>query len=223
MSFWNISLEVEVYNASGIRNDFGTIRGGGNIFNVNKFSSDPVSLGINTKIDIAYIDGVTKAFPSGIENSNNQMIQRVTRSIAGENNDALYYASSNAANRKNSSINQVTSSYVSLYKTLVRDGRWHEASGEFISDFNVVNSGLWSQGSDSDVSNIISTSPVDKASNPTKTEFGRLTYQDGSANPIQDAYPGISKNNSLIFEYLRPGGIGGYLRSDGVSTYKRPA
>ena len=138
-------------------------------------------------------NGNPENFPSGINYG--QVIRRATRSIANQANDSLFSGGSNAANRKNSSINQLGSSYTSSYKTSVNNGDWHEYSGIFNPSLSNSNIGIWDQSLRFDMSDEVIVSGVDRAANPTDVEPGRLVLQDGSAKPKQLSYPGVIVKN----------------------------
>lgn len=193
MSFWDITGGVErtLVNGfpSGIDNDQGTIRAGGNIASTDRFSADAVNLGVSRVITIASgTDGLDKApLDAGTYNGGDQVIRRVTNDLAGVANTALLSGGSNSANRP-FDIKQVRKVHTYYYKTAVRTGGWHEYSGVFSPAVSVGDTGIWSQATDTDVTSVIYSSGVDNAANPTAAIPGELVYRDGSPTPNQDDY-----------------------------------
>lgn len=194
MSFWSISANsaasIDTSNGlpSGIDNDQGTVRGGGNIGATDKFSADAVSLGVNRQVTVVSgINGVESALAAGAFNSGDQVIRRVTNDIAGVSNNALLSGGSNSANR-DFSIKQVRGMSTYYYKTAVRTGAWNVFSGVFSPAVSVGNTGIWSQATDTDATTVAYSSGVDNAANPTASIPGELVYRDGSPEPVQDDY-----------------------------------
>jgi len=73
------------------------------------------------------------------------------------------------------------------YKTAVIAGNWNIFTGEF-SSISDATSGVWDIDKAGDTAGNIRGSGTDIAANPTLDSPGRLTYQDGSPNPTNDAY-----------------------------------
>lgn len=192
MTAWNISAGADASNIdglpSGVDNDLGTIRNGGNVADTDRFVSDPVNLGRSTFITVpsggSYIDSPLAA---GAFNAGNQVIVRVTNDIAGVSNNYLTGGASNSANA-GSSIHQVQRVSTYFYKTAVRTGGWNEYSGVFDPAVTVSNSGAWDISLTGDVSATVATSGTDNAANPTQLVPGELIYRDGSPEPVQDEY-----------------------------------
>lgn len=192
MTAWNISAGADASNInglpSGVDNDLGTIRNGGNVADTDRFVSDPVNLGRSTFITVPsggpYIDSPLAA---GAFNAGDQVIVRVTNDIAGVSNNYLLGGSSNSANA-GSSIHQLQRVSTYFYKTAVRTGGWNEYSGVFDPAVTVSNSGAWDISLTGDVSAAVATSGTDNAANPTQLVPGELIYRDGSPEPVQDEY-----------------------------------
>ena len=172
---------------SGMDNDHGNIRGGGSR-NDTEFSSDAVNLGISRYTTVVSgVNGVEAPLALGIFNSGEQVIFSYTTRIAGTSNKVLEGGSSNGANAGNS-INQTASNFSYQYKTAVRTGGWNEYSGVFSPDVRVMQSGYWSQATDTDATTVMISSGVDNAANPTAAIPGELVYRNGSPTPVQDDY-----------------------------------
>ena len=192
MSFWGIldGVERTIVNLfpSGIDNDHGNIRNGGNVGDTDRFSGDAVDLGVSRQTTVVSgVTGITGIISAGPFNAGDQVIRRVTTDIANVTNNVLLSGGSNSANRP-FSIKQVASMSTFYYKTAVRTGGWHEFSGIFSPAVTVASSGAWSQETDTDVSTVMVTSGVDNAANPTAAIPGELVYRDGSPDPVQDDY-----------------------------------
>jgi len=192
MTAWNISAGADAPNInglpSGVDNDLGTIRAGGNISDTDRFVADAVNLGRSTNITVPsgspYIDSPLAA---GAFNAGDQVIVRVTNDLAGVSNNYLLGGASNSANA-GSSIHQVQRVSTYFYKTAVRTGGWNEYSGVFDPAVTVSDSGAWDISLTGDVSAAVATSGTDNAANPTQLVPGELVYRDGSPEPVQDEY-----------------------------------
>jgi hypothetical protein len=191
MSNWNISAGSAPVNVngvmSGVDNDQGTIRAGGNIASA-RFSADAVNLGLSRHITIVSGNAAIESpLAAGAFNAGDQVIRRVTNDLAGVSNTVLLSGGSNSANRP-FSIKQKTTISTYYYKTAVRTGGWHEFSGVFDPAVSVGATGAWSQATDTDVSSELVTSGVDHAANPSAAIPGELVYRNGGPNPVQADY-----------------------------------
>ena len=86
MSNWNISAGSTPVNIngqmSGVDNDQGTIRAGGNVPADGRFSSDAVNLGLSRQVTIVSgVNGVESVNGAGTFNGGDQVIRRVTSEI----------------------------------------------------------------------------------------------------------------------------------------------
>lgn len=194
MSFWNISDGSEPVNVnglpSGVDNDQGTVRNGGNVEAGGRFSADAVNLGNNSITYITIPSGlstVSSPLSAGAFNGGDQVIRRVTNDLAGVSNTVLLSGGSNSANRP-FSIKQMTTINTYYYKTAVRTGGWNEYSGVFDPAVTVAFSGGWDNTTDSDEAADLKANDTDNAANPSQTVPGELVYRDGSPNPLQDEY-----------------------------------
>tara|TARA_R110002020_G_scaffold46539_21_gene132404 strand:- start:54 stop:653 length:600 start_codon:yes stop_codon:yes gene_type:complete len=173
---------------SGVDNDHGNVRAGGNVSDTTKFSADAVNLGISRYITVVSgVNGVEAPSALGIFNSGEQVIFSYTTKIAGISNKVLEGGSSNGANAGNS-INQTLSNFSYQYKTAVRTGGWNEYSGVFSPAVRVMQSGYWSQATDTDATTVMKASGVDNAANPSQAIPGEFVYQFGSPTPQQADY-----------------------------------
>ena len=172
---------------SGIDNDQGNIRAGGNIGETTKFSSN--SLGEGNPIT-TIVSGVNNfiSVTAGTWNQQTQFnnIVRATTTIAGVSNNALLAGASDSANDANNPL-QAATMRVRLYKTGVRAGNWNEYSGSWSSDPTVVESGGWDIAASADDSSDLDGNKTDHAANPTSAEPGELQYDLGGV-PVQTGY-----------------------------------
>jgi len=193
MTAWNISAGADAVNIdglpSGVENDLGTIRAGGNETS-ERFVADSVSLGNNSITYITVPSGlanIDSPLSAGAFNAGDQVIVRVTSDLAGVANDYLIGGASNSANAGDS-IHQKAVISTFYYKTAVRTGGWNEYSGVFDPAVTVANSGGWDIANSVDLSSVLKASGVDDAANPTQAVPGELVYRDGSPAPVQDEY-----------------------------------
>jgi hypothetical protein len=174
---------------SGVENDLGTIRGGGNETS-DRFVADSVSLGNNSITYITVPSGLSNIdspLSNGVFNGGDQVIVRVTNDLAGVSNTYLLGGQSNTSNA-GQSIHQKAVISTFYYKTAVRTGGWNEYSGVFDPAVTVAETGGWSISDNVDLSSTLAASGVDNAANPTQAVPGELVYRDGSPTPIQDEY-----------------------------------
>lgn len=193
MSNWNISAGADAVNIdglpSGVENDLGTIRNGGNETS-DRFVADSVNLGNNSITYITVPSGLSNIdspLSAGAFNAGDQVIVRVTDSLAGVSNDYLIGGASNSANAGDS-IHQMGVISTYFYKTAVRTGGWNEYSGVFDPAVTVADTGAWDISLTGDTAASLKASGTDNAANPSQAVPGELVYRDGSPNPIQDQY-----------------------------------
>ena len=182
---------TNVYGPDGkpqsIDNDQGAIRGAGNISETGKFSS--ISFGEENEIItiISGVGGVEGAVP-GQFNSGLQVIVRAQTTIAGDANTTLEGGATNSANDAFTPLQlDVLRTY--YYKFAVRNNYWNEFNGTWETSVpSNASSGAWNIDAQVDNAGEMRQSGVDVAANPTSTNPGRLTYLDGSPNPVNDTY-----------------------------------
>jgi len=192
MTAWNISASGNATTVnglpSGVDNDQGTIRGGGNVSATSKFSADAVNLGISRSVTVpSGLSHISSPLAAGQFNSGDKVIRKVTTDIANVSNSVLLTGASNTANASQS-INQMRSYSTHYYKTAVRTGGWHEFSGVFSPAVTVANSGGWNISAGVDQSSTLAASGTDNAANPSASIPGELVYRDGKPLPVQDDY-----------------------------------
>lgn len=194
MSNWNISAGSTPVNIngvmSGVDNDQGTIRAGGNVPAGGRFSADAVNLGLSRYVTInSGVNGVesVNGAAGAVFNGGDQVIRRVTSDLANLSNTALLSGGSNSANRP-FSIKQKTTVSTYFYKTAVRTGGWQEFSGVFDPAVTASNTGAWDISATGDVGASVATSGTDNAANPSAAIPGELVYRNGSPLPVQDDY-----------------------------------
>lgn len=161
---------------SGVDNDQGNIRDGGDIAETTRWSKNALGEG-NPITTIS--SGVNNTFATGPGTWNNQPsqdIMRVTTTIAGITNNALLAGASNSAD--SSTIHQLAVMKVRLYKTAIRAGNWNEYSG-WSSAPTVVESGGYDIGMSADQSSDLKANKTDNAANPTSSVPGEWTEHQG--------------------------------------------
>ena len=169
----------------GVDNNDGNIRFAGNIANTGLFSSSSLGEGNPITTIISGVGPVEGAVP-GQFNSGVQTIMVATTDIAGVTSTVMQGGESNSANIAHPPLQlDVLRTY--YYKTAVRAGNWNIFTGAFSSISNAT-SGAWNISAGVDNASSMIASGTDIAANPTQTLPGRVTYQDGSANPVQSGY-----------------------------------
>lgn len=191
MTVWDINGGADSTITNGLPtaadNDLGTIRGGGNIADTDRFQADAVNLGQSTYVTVpSGLGNIDSPLSAGAFNAGDQVIVKTTTDLAGVANNVLLYGASNSA--ANSTIHQKATISSYYYKTAVRTGGWHEYSGVFDPAVTVANTGGWDISANGDRSSVLVASGVDNAANPTAAVPGELVYRDGSPTPIQDEY-----------------------------------
>ena len=170
---------------SGIDNRHGNIRDGGTISDSTNWSSSALGEG-NPIITIVSGDGAVEGAVPGFFNSGVQVINSVQTTIAGTSNTTLQGAQSNSANEALTPLQlDVLRTY--YYKTAVVACNWNIFTGAFSSISNAT-SGVYDITRAGDTAGNMRASGTDIAANPTQDIPGRITYRDGSPNPIQSGY-----------------------------------
>jgi hypothetical protein len=191
MTVWDINGGADSTITNGLPtaadNDLGTIRGGGNIADTDRFQADAVNLGQSTYVTVpSGLGNIDSPLSAGAFNAGDQVIVKTTTDLAGVSNNALLYGASNSA--ANSTIHQKATISTYFYKTAVRTGGWHEYSGVFDPAVTVSNTGGWDQTTDADQAADLKANNTDNAANPSAAVPGELVYRDGSPTPVQDEY-----------------------------------
>lgn len=191
MTVWDINGGADSTITNGLPtaadNDLGTIRGGGNIADTDRFQADAVNLGQSTYVTVpSGLGNIDSPLSAGAFNAGDQVIVKTTTDLAGVSNNVLLYGASNSA--ANSTIHQKATISTYFYKTAVRTGGWHEYSGVFDPAVTVSSTGGWDQTTDADQAADLKANSTDNAANPTAAVPGELVYRDGSPAPVQDEY-----------------------------------
>jgi len=192
MAFWNIPSSVAVVysdgKVSGIDNDQGSIRGGGNISSTALFSATTFGEGNPVTTVVSGVHNQAPLPGPGVFNTQDHaVIARVTTTFATNiTNTAIEGGASDSAN--GDSIHQLAVLRTRYYKTAVRAGNWNEFSGSWSSDPDVATSGGWNIASSVDNAGTLKASGTDEAANPTSTKPGELVYFIGNPIPTQDDY-----------------------------------
>ena len=171
---------------SGVDNRQGNIRGGGTIADTTDWTASTFGEG-NPVITIVSGAGPVEGAVPGNFNSGLQVINAIQTTIAGIANTTLQGAQSDSANLAFTPLQlDVLRTY--YYKTAVRNGNWNVFTGAFSSISNTTVSGVWNISASVENTSTMRASGTDVAANPTQDIPGRLTYRDGSPNPIQSGY-----------------------------------
>ena len=172
----------------GVDNDQGNIRFAGNISETGKFSSSSLGEGNPVTTIFSGVGPVEGAVP-GVFNSGLQVIVRAQTTIAGQSNLLLEGGASDTANVAYTPLQlDVLRTY--YYKFAVRNNYWNEFSGQWETSVpSNASSGAWNIDNSVDNSSTMRASGVDVAANPSQSAPGRLTFLDGSPNPINTGYP----------------------------------
>ena len=174
---------------SGVDNSQGNIRGGGNIADTTEWTASTFGEGNPVITIVSGAGPVEAANTAGAAtfNQGTQVVNAIQTTIAGIANTALLGAQSDSANVAYTPLQlDVLRTY--YYKTAVRAGNWNVFSGAFSSISNTTVSGVWNISASVENTSTMRASGTDIAANPTQDIPGRLTYRDGSPNPIQSGY-----------------------------------
>ena len=175
---------------SGVDNRQGNVRGGGTIVDTTDWTASTFGEGnpvITIVSGVGGVDGTNTALPASSFNSGVQVINAIQTTIAGTANTALLGAQSNSAYEAYTPLQlDVLRTY--YYKTAVKAGNWNVFTGAFSSISNTTVSGVWNISTSVENTSTMRASGTDIAANPTQDIPGRLTYRDGSPNPIQSGY-----------------------------------
>ena len=173
---------------SGVDNSQGNIRGGGAIADTTDWTASTFGEGNPVITIVSGVGPVEAANTAGAAtfNQGTQVINVAQTTIAGIANTALQGAQSDSANVAYTPL-QETAVRTYFYKTAVVAGNWNIFNGTFSSITNVV-SGAWDIAASADDAADMRAAGTDVAANPTQDIPGRLTYRDGSPNPIQSGY-----------------------------------
>ena len=174
---------------SGVKNDFGDVRGGGTIADSTLISASTFGEGNPVTTIVSGVGGVDAALSQVTDasfNSGLQVLNLVQTTIAGAANTSLQGAQSNSANEANTPA-QIDVLRTYFYKTAVVAGNWNIFNGTFSSISNAV-SGAWDIAASADDAGGLRTAGTDIAANPTQDIPGRITMRDGSPLPIQTGY-----------------------------------
>ena len=174
---------------TSIRNDYGVLRGGGTVASTASFSG--TSFGEDNPITtiISGTGPVDAAIKVGTPTFNQgaQVINAIQTGIAGQSNTTLQGGQSDSANMAHTPLQlDVLRTY--YYKTAITAGNWNEFTASFSSIGNSAVSGVWNISVGVENTSTLIASGTDIAANPKAALPGRLTFRDGSPNPIQTGY-----------------------------------
>jgi hypothetical protein len=193
MSYWSISSNTGVVSftnglPSGVDNDQGSIRYGGNVQNTDRFNKTTFGEQSQIITIVSGVNGVDSVLAAGDFNSGDQVIRRVTGEVAGIPNLLMQSGSSNSAN-VSPSIKQMTTVNTYMYKTAIRANKWNEYSGSWDSGYpEVLETGIYDITLDRDVASGVNIDNTDVAANPSGEIPGILLYRDGKPLPVVDQY-----------------------------------
>jgi hypothetical protein len=193
MSYWSISSNTGVVSfvgglPSGVDNDQGSIRYGGNVKNTDRFGKTTFAEESRFITIVSGVNGVDSVFQDGVFNGGDQVIKRVTDEVAGLPSLLMISGSTNSANASKS-INQVTTVNTYMYKTAIRANKWNEYTGAWDSGYpEVRETGVYDLTLDRDVASGVQIDYTDVAANPSGEVPGVLLYRDGKPLPVVDQY-----------------------------------
>ena len=172
---------------SGVDNRQGNIRGGGTIADTTDWTASTFGEGNPVITIVSGAGGVVSANQSASINAGTQVINAIQTTIAGIANTALQGAQSDSANVAFTPLQlDVLRTY--YYKTAVKAGNWNVFTGAFSSISNTTVSGVWNIEAGVENTSTMRASGTDVAANPTQDIPGRITYRDGSPNPVNSGY-----------------------------------
>ena len=176
---------------SGVDNDMGSIRGDlGSRSAASSGAWGGVSFGEGNPV-ITIISGVGPVQAANTAaatfNQGNQVINAAQTGIAGTANTTLKGGQTDSANVSYTPL-QIDILRTYFYKTAVVAGNWNEFTGAFSSGPTNAVSGMYDIARAADTAGNVRASGTDYAANPTQDIPGRITYRDGSPNPIQSGY-----------------------------------
>lgn len=192
MPVWNITTGAQATILqsnglpSGVNNDAGTIKAAGNVAST-RFQATNL---VQPYHFVNIVSGVdNRAVREGTFNNNADItIMGQKTDLAGNSNTELASSASNSANLSKS-IKQIVKIKTRYVKTAIREKRWDEYNGVWLSgDPTVANRGAWSIRNSNDGGALVRTSGLDDAANPTRAVPGELQYHDGSKTIKQDDY-----------------------------------
>lgn len=172
---------------SGVDNRQGSIRGGGTIADSTNFSATTFGEGnpITTIVSgVGGAVGTNSALPSTAWNSGVQVMS-LDQTIAGAANTAIQGGSSDSANEANTPLKFEVFPGTTLTKSWIRNGAWNIYYGTWSVAVPISYLGAVRISPFSEAATMIT---ADIAANPTQDIPGRITIQDGSANPVQTGY-----------------------------------
>ena len=173
---------------SGVDNRQGSIPGGGTIADSTNFSATAFGEGnpITTIVSgVGGAIGTNDALPSTAWNSGVQVMS-LDQTIAGAANTAIQGGSSDSANEANTPLSYSKFPATVLDGTELRNGAWNIYSGTWSTTPAVTYLGAMRISPFNE--NPATMVGWDIAATPTQDIPGRITIQDGSANPVQTGY-----------------------------------
>ena len=171
---------------SGVDNRHGNIRDGGTIADTTDWSSSDLGEG-NPIITIVSGVGPVEGAVPGNFNQGTQVINAIQTTIAGTANTTLQGGQSNSGNVAYTPL-QLDILRTYYYKTAVQAGNWNVFTGAFSSITTGIASGAWNIAASVENTSTMRASGTDVAANPTQDIPGRITYRDGSPNPVNSGY-----------------------------------
>ena len=170
---------------SGVDNRHGNIRDGGTISDATNWSSSSLGEGNPVTTITSGVGPVEGAVPGNF-NQGTQVINAIQTGIAGNSNTTLLGAQSNSANEAYTPA-QVDIVRTYYYKTAVVAGNWNVFDGTFSAISNAA-SGIYDITRVGDTAGNMRVSGTDVAANTTQDAPGKLTYRNGSPDPVNGSY-----------------------------------
>ena len=172
---------------SYIDNRHGNVRAGGTVSDSTNWSSSSVGEGNPVVTIVSGVGGVVSANQNASINAGTQVINSIQTTIAGISNTVLQGAQSDSANLAFTPIQRdIVRTY--YYKTAITNGNWNEFTASFSSIGNSAVSGVWNISAGVENTATMRASGTDAAANPTQDAPGKITYRDGSPDPVNGSY-----------------------------------
>ena len=171
---------------SGVDNRHGNIRDGGTIADTTDWSSSALGEGNPVTTIVSGVGGAVSANPSASINAGTQVINLAQTTIAGIANTTLQGGQSDSANVAYTPLQaDVVRTY--YYKTAIQAGNWNEFTATFSAISNAA-SGVYDITRAGDTAGNMRVSGTDVAANTTQDAPGKLTYRNGSPDPVNGSY-----------------------------------
>ena len=166
----------------------GNVRAGGTVSDSTNWSASSVGEGNPVVTIVSGVGPVEGAITSSSRfNGGTQVVNAIQTTIAGASNTVLQGAQSDSANLAFTPLQRdIVRTY--YYKTAIIAGNWNEFTATFSSISNTAVSGVWNITAGVENTSTLRASGTDAAENPTQDAPGKLTYRNGSPDPVNGSY-----------------------------------